>query len=107
MATFNVPVLKATTKPFLMQVDLDGANYNLRFRYNARDGKWRLTLEFESSVLIRSLVLVESEDLFSKSRHVEKLPPGDLIVRDMDGLGRDPDGETFGDRVLLLYREAE
>jgi len=89
-----------------MQVDLDAANFNLRFRFNARDEKWRMTIEFEGTVLIRSLVLVESEDLFARSRHIEQLPPGNLIVRDLDDLGRDPEGTLFGDRLLLLYQEA-
>lgn len=106
MALFKVPVQKATIRAFTEQVEIEASNYNLRFRFNQRDGKWRMTIEFEGDVLVRSLVLIESEDLLEDSRHVENLPPGTLKVRDLDGLGRDPDGVNFGDRVVLLYLEA-
>lgn len=106
MALFNIPVKKSSPRAFLLQVDLDGANFNLRFRYNVRDGKWRMTIEFENAVLVLALVLVESEDLLARMGHVEKLPAGTLLVRDLDLLGRDPDGTTFGDRLVLLYQEA-
>lgn len=103
MSIQAIPVLSETTQASTQEVDLDGRVYNLTLRFNARDGKWRLTFEVDGVVILRSLVLVIGEDLLSESRHIEELPPGNLIVRDVEELDRDPDGVVFGETVLLLY----
>ena len=106
MSLFKVLVPVGSTRPFTEQVDLDGKNYNLRFRFNSRDGKWRLTILFESVVLVRGVSLVETDDLLRQAQHIEDIPAGTFSVRDLDSQGRDPDGTTFGDRVILLYESA-
>lgn len=106
MTLFKIFTPIGSIRPFTEQVDLDGKNYNLRFRFNQRDGKWRVTILFESNILVRGIVLVESSDILSQSKHLENLPAGILSIRDLDNLGRDPDGTTFGDRVILLYQDA-
>ena len=103
MSVLSIPILTGTTVPFNQETDLDGRVYSLSYRYNGRDGKWRMTFEIDGVVILRSLVLVIGEDLLSESRHIEGLPPGNLIVRDVEGLDRDPDGVQFGETVLLLY----
>ncbi len=103
MTVQAIPINAGTVVPFTQETDLGGRVYSLTFRFNSRDGKWRLTFEVDGVVILRSLVLVIGEDILSESRHVEELPPGNLIVRDVDGLDRDPDGILFGETVLLLY----
>ena len=103
MSVLSIPVLSGTEQPFVQETDLDGRVYTLAFRFNVRDEKWRLTFRVDGVFVLLALVLVIGEDLFSESRHIEELPPGNLIVRDLEGLDRDPDGENFGDTVLLLY----
>ena len=103
MSVLSIPVPPESVVPFVQEADLSGRVYSLTHRFNTRDGKWRLTFEVDGVVILRALVLVIGEDLFSESRHIEELPPGNLIVRDVDGLDRDPDGVVYGENVLLLY----
>lgn len=103
MTALAIPILTGTIQPFVQESDLDGRVYDLTFRFNARDEKWRVTFEVDGVVILRSLVLVIGEDLLSESRHIEELPPGNLIVRDLEGLDADPDGTNFGETTLLLY----
>ena len=92
-------------QPYTQTVELDSTSYLLEFRFNTRDGKWRLSITFEDTLLIRNIPLVETTDLTANFRYVENLPPGTFQVIDLDGLGRDPDTVTFGDRTLLQYDE--
>ncbi len=104
MASFKINTL-ATPRAFTQVTTLDGKTYLLAFRFNARDGKWRFSLTFEDVELLRGLPLVETADLTLFHRHVDSIPPGTFQVVDLDGLGRDPDTTTFGDRVILQYDE--
>lgn len=105
MASFKINTL-AVPRAFTQTSELDGKTYLLAFRFNARDGKWRFSLTFEDAELFRALPLVQATDLTRNFRHVLNLPPGTFQVVDLDGLGRDPDTVTFGDRVILQYDEA-
>ncbi len=105
MASLQINTIDSP-RAFTQVTELDGKSYLLAFRFNARDGKWRWTITFEDTVLVLSLPLVEDTDVLRNFDHVENLPPGTLQVVDLDGLGRDPDGATFGDRVILQYDEA-
>ncbi len=106
MATVSIPIPTFSIRPFTEQVELDGSTYDLSFTYNARDGKWRLTIELAGTVLVRNLPLVADADVLRNFDHVEDLPPGTILVHDLDGLDTDPNDTNFGDRVLLLYTEA-
>lgn len=105
MASLKINTL-STSRAQTQVCELDGKSYLLAFRYNARDGKWRWTITFEDTVLVVGLPLVESTDLLRNFDHVADIPPGTFLVVDLDGLGRDPDPDTFGDRVILQYDEA-
>lgn len=105
MASLQINTL-ATSRAFTQITEVDGQSYLLAFRFNARDGKWRWTITFEDTLLVRSLPLVEDTDVLRNFDHIENIPLGTFLVVDLDGLGRDPDAETFGDRVILRYDEA-
>lgn len=105
MASFKINTL-AAPRAFTQIAELDDKSYLLSFRFNARDGKWRFTMTFEDVELFRNLPLIETADLTAALRHVVNLPPGTFQVVDLDGQGRDPDTDTFGDRVYLQYDEA-
>lgn len=114
MATFKIPV-PTTTDPFSQQVELDGLIYDLTFLWNSRDSHWSLTIARSDVVLIRGIKLITinalasglepDNDLLYQFRRIEDMPPGKLYIQDLDGLDRDPDGTTFGDRVILIYEE--
>ena len=105
MSTFIIPV-SGTTDPFDEQVELDGAVYDLTFRWNARGPHWTIDIGRDGNILVGGIKLVMISDLLPQYRRADDLPPGTLFVDDLDGLDVDPDDENFGDRVVLKYTEA-
>lgn len=105
MSTWTIPTV-AGVEAFDQQVELDGRVYDLRFRWNARDGHWFMDVGRDGQTVLYGIKLVHVDDFLSQVRRVEELPPGRLYVVDLDGLDRDPDDENFGDRVLLRYDDA-
>jgi hypothetical protein len=91
---------------FNQQVELDGMVYDLYFRWNARDQHWALTISTNGVVLFAGIKLVISSDLLEYARRIDNIPPGKLYIEDLDGFFRDPDGDLFGNRVVLKYEEA-
>jgi hypothetical protein len=102
---FTIPV-PSGTDAFTEQVDLDGKLYELSLRWNARDRHWMMDISTGGATLLSGLKLVVSPDLLAFSRRIDGLPPGKLIVADLDGHDRDPDDKVFGERVMLQYEEA-
>jgi len=47
--------------------------------------------------------MIISDDLLAYARRIDGLPPGRLMVVDLDDHGRDPNETLFGDRVVLMY----
>lgn len=101
-----IPV-QSGTDAFTQTVDLDGSLYSLAFRWNARDERWMLDVLSAGAPIISGVKLVTGdEDLLGRDRRIAGLPPGRLFVDDLDDLGRDPNEDLFGDRVLLKYETA-
>lgn len=105
MSTFIIPVSE-TTDPFDQQVELDALVYDLTFRWNLRGNHWSMDIGRDGVVLIYGIKLVVIDDLLSQYQRIANLPDGTLFIDDLDGLDKDPDGDNFGDRVVLKYTEA-
>jgi len=89
---------------------LDRVMYRFEILRNDRDNGFYLDLWCGQELVAAGIRLVSGHDLLKPYSH-NKLPPGRLLVVDLDaktpgaeGLGRDPDPETFGDRVILVYQ---
>lgn len=93
-------------RPYNQTVELDSASYFLEFAFNTRDGKWRMSMTFEDTLLLQNIPIVETTDMLANFQYVENIPPGTFQVIDLDELGRDPDTTTFGDRLVIQYDEA-
>lgn len=104
MSTFIIPV-SDTTDPFDEQVELDGRVFDLYFRWNVRGDHWSMDIGRDGIVLIYGIKLVTISDLLDQYQRIADLPDGTLFIDDLDGLDADPDGENFGDRVVLKYSE--
>jgi len=82
-------------------VTLDGARYRVDLDWNARIGRWFLSLFGASgSAIVRSKALVLGSDLLRQARHSEACPRGLLIVRDM----QDQDAEASLDSLGVRHR---
>ncbi len=105
MNTLIIPV-SDTTDPFDEQVELDGRVYDLAFRWNVRGNHWSMDIGRDGNVLVFGIKLVIIPDLLIQYRRIGDLPLGILFVDDLNGLDTDPDGDNFGDRVVLKYTES-
>ena len=109
MATLRVPA-QGGSDAYRMQIELDGGFYGLEFRWNARDNHWYVDFDQAQTPILEGIKIVNAVDLLSQFGHMQvdgRLPPGTFEVLDtVPGTNRDPDQDTFGDTVLLLYHEA-
>ena len=83
-------------------VTLDNEEFILIFDYNRREDSWYLSIEDN---VLNGIRLSGNNDILKQFHHLE-VPPGELKIVDQDGLNREPDSDTFGDRVILTYEEA-
>lgn len=109
MATLRLPVQNGTDA-YRVQVELDGIFYGLKFRWNARDNHWYMDIDQALTPILEGMKVVNGLDLLAQFGHMkvdDRIPPGTFEVFDTDpSINRDPDTDTFGDTVLLLYQEA-
>ena len=101
MSTLTIPTRKDVF--FYRQfVTLDNEEFILIFDYNRREDSWYLSIEDN---ILNGIRLSGNNDILKQFHHLE-VPPGELKIVDQDGLNREPDSDTFGDRVILTYEEA-
>jgi hypothetical protein len=105
VTTWTIPV-QVTTDAFVEAIELNGTVYTFPFRWNARDDHWFIDIVLNGETLLSGLKLVTISDLLQSSRRIASLPPGRLFVVDLDDLGRDPDADLFGERIVMRYEEA-
>lgn len=109
MATqiIGIPKLARTTGSARFRVSLDGSTYALRVQWNQREGRWSLDVSDSSGTpIVMGIALVTGWSLLSLVTDARK-PPGDLVVRRMDGGSGEPGLDELGAVVDLLYYEAE
>ena len=109
MATFRLPITNGPVA-YRVQVELDSAFYGLSFRWNGRDNHWYVDFDQAQTPILQGIKVVNAVDLLSQYGHMQvdgRLPPGTFDIFDtVEGMNRDPDQDTFGDTVLMLYQEA-
>ena len=86
-------------------LELDGVNYDLRFRWNTRDESWTTTCSRVGGVPIFSTKSTTNSVLNSIYKHREDCPQGDMIILDLaeDGGRVDFDNFTLDGRFKLFY----
>lgn len=93
---------------YTVSVSLEEAVYDFLFRWNARDEAWYMDVSVLDSVALYGVKVINSEDLLAAYAYksaVELLPPGRFQITDVAGTFRDPDTDTFGDDVVLIYED--
>jgi uncharacterized protein DUF6983 len=100
MATLTIPV-RNDIYFYRQFVTLDNEEYIMVFDYNQREDSWYLSIEDD---VLNGIRLSGNNDILDQYHYLE-VPPGELKIVDQDGLGREPNRDNFGDRVILTYDE--
>lgn len=105
MATLQIPTLTDGTTAYDERVELDGVEYLLTFLWNTRRERWSFSINGLDGADILTGQTVSLQ--VPLNRRAVGGPPGAFVAVSLtDNL--DPPGLTeLGERVVLLYIEAE
>jgi len=108
MALFdNVDLIEipVTPGPAKFEIELDGAPYRFRVRYNERDLAWYAdVLGLDNDVDFKGLKLVPGLDLLGPHAYAEL---GQMFIFDGEEIEAEPTFEGLGDRFRLYYISKE
>lgn len=96
--------------PHISQVtELEGTSYVFVFRWNEREQRWYLDLrDTDGASIVVGQKIVANWPILRLVVDEGRRPPGEIIVQDTSGRGRDPRLGDLGTRVRLIYlTEAE
>lgn len=104
-------ILETFTKPiasFRQRIQLDGVEYSMAMEWNARDKAYYCTFEQGGEITLAGIRLVRGIDLLAQFRGRAGVPPGKIYLYDIenDTQSGAVTPETFGERFLLIYEEA-
>jgi hypothetical protein len=107
MAYLLIPV-RHDIYAYRMTIILDGADYDILFRMNDRDGFWYTSIynTVTGDAILEGVRLVNGTDLLAQYRAMNGLPAGKFHVGETSGLLIEPDENNIGDEVKLIYEEA-
>ena len=95
---------------YRQRTTLDGRDYVMSLRWNERNGNWYMDLHDQDDVPLAVGVKLVANNPLMRSYIDERLPPGMLMVVDMEGngdvSGRDPGLCHMGVRFKLFYYSA-
>lgn len=101
MSTFEIPT-RNDIFIYDFQVELESVTYRFAIKYNNRTDRW--VMDIPNSVY--DIPLVGGNDILGQFHYLEGVPPGEIKVLDLDGLGRDAKLVTLSDRIVLAYQES-
>nr|AGS53498.1 hypothetical protein [uncultured bacterium contig00055] len=104
----NIPTYADKKSRWTVKVDLSGRRYALDVYYNVRQNAWMLSItDANGELLIAGVRLVPGIYLLEKYRaSCPELPPGELVLVDLEGKLGNADGvtrENLGSRFALAY----
>jgi hypothetical protein len=86
---------------------MDGRDYELEIRWNQREARWYLAIRTATDGLIQGPTKIVADWPLVYPGKDLPLPPGCLMAVDTTGEGRDPGLAELGERVVLVYLDAE
>lgn len=102
MTPFLLPVFPDDAN-YQVEVALDGVVFRLRYKYNARDESWYISILDEAGVLLRSsLRLVEAYPVM-RSFVGNNRPAGEIIIVPTQNFRRPPKLGELGEDFVPLY----
>lgn len=107
MALITIPT-RGDLGAYTQQTDLDGTVFQLDFHFNERWFRWVMDIsDADGALLLAGIPLLEGFPLTTKFiGRIPGFPPGEFLVLDESGRGRNPDRDILGGDVKLFYREA-
>lgn len=108
MAIWKIDISYASDEnDFYQTVELDGRRYQLRFTWNQRDAAWRLSVyQPDGTPLANSRKIVLNIPLL-RGEIDERLPLGWIVAYDFTGSNVEAAHDDLGERVLLIYYDAD
>lgn len=102
MAIDTLPT--STTLPYYeFEIELDGTEFRLEFRFNPRDDSWYMTMRDTDDVVLRAGIrVVRSWDLLRLWAEATR-PDGQILSIDQGVISAPPTLNQLGKDVLLLY----
>ena len=95
--------LDSTEANFIQDVVLGETEYKLKFLYNVRCKFWTCSIyTIDNQPIVENSRLSINYPLFARYSD-PRLPKGFLYVIDITGSNVDPDFESLGSRVILVY----
>jgi len=108
MAVLLIPTTPGVAY-YQQKTRLDGRDYVLHFAYNEREDRTYLHLHDEEDVpILKGLKLITGVPLLRHYRFDTRVPPGELMVIDLSGVGEPPGLNELGEglRCQLTYFDA-
>lgn len=87
-------------------VELDGAEFKLRFKYNSRDDAWYLNILDTNDVMLRAGLKVVNEWTLLRLWAEANRPRGELIAVNQGNVPAPPTLNQLGAEVVLTYLDA-
>ncbi len=106
MTIQEIPI-DPTLSDFEQETELDGRQFLLRMVFNARNEGWYLSLFDANEDAIRTGIRMVLRWPLLEGVVDPRRPPGDLMLIDLENSDVDPGLGELGERVQLVYLEAE
>ena len=91
---------------YRQQVRLEGVLFTLLVRLNARDDSWYIDLLDANEVTIRSGIRLRVQTRALRLIATAGRPAGEIMPVDATGADTEPDSQTIGVAVPVLYADA-
>lgn len=105
MAYKQLPV-RSDIPAYEFETELEGVLYTFDFRWNDRDACWTMDILDAAGVILLCGIKIHTGYPLLRQYTLEGLPKGELFCFDTAGQNLSPVVDTFGDRVILVYRES-
>lgn len=106
MSVYTIDILNAAEwGSFYFTSDLDGENYEFRFKYNSREERWYLDLlDNEGNVVRAGMKVVVNWPVLLRMMELNR-PPGEILFINTQDRAEDPGLDELGVDAVLTYVE--
>lgn len=104
MSLVTIPI-SATGPRHDIQIELSGRDWRLELNFNARGETWELSIYNSAGALVAAGQPLPGDAPLMRLLDSPELPPGVFWVVDEAGPGRDPNRQTLGNGISLMYKE--
>lgn len=101
----RIEIGNSKTVSFSFYTVLSNIGYVLTFDYNYRVSAWYFGIADANGNFIKTGIRVKSSIPLLFSYSDDRLPPGELVVVDLTGLGAEPNFDNFDVTHVLTYEE--